>query len=370
MQKVCYSFSFNLTKKKNNPIKQFARFSFNKIKKDDLKNQLSTNPAYDIELTPTNKPKIYNDIDFIDSPRSPKSPKSDGDESEASSLLNKPNNNELNPNLNNSTVSNLLPSTSSSKSSLDSILKSPTTPASKRLDKTPDQTPTTPVYKSIIGSIKKSDSKKNLEDSHEETKLIEPDDADLSVSFKPNSDIEIQTKYTPSKITKNNQQLSQEKKKTSSILNLFKRTISEPNDEATKSKRESVVSLASTGFSQTPLNFGDVKYEIENIADVTKPMYSSTSRTNINGSQIIGNGSSSNLNPASSFSNLYMKALMEKKDSKNASANKRHSVNANTSGIKMNPNGAGSSGTPKSGKNDKYESSYSIHSYESEKSCY
>jgi hypothetical protein len=253
---------------------------------------------------------------------------------------------------------------------------------------------------SIKDSITNLSEKLKSTESPDKTKLIndkEEVDARVNNSF--------QARYTPSSGSKTKQQLQKEHRPSLSRNSLFLRTTSEsadikdnnqtadetPASLSKASKRSSIASSISSLFNRqsthSKLNFELVDDEIEKLAGTVK--IPSTSKSNINDSQTSVNlkGSKQFLNSSNSinnsFSDIYMKAINEKREENKKKANlnsntssfstnpdgkvsysKRNSINNISSKVNANPNGVNSNSRRDLNDNE------SINTYESEKSCY
>ena len=255
---------------------------------------------------------------------------------------------------------------------------------------------------SIKDSITNLSEKLKSTESPDKTKLINDNEEVDARKLVNNS---FQARYTPSSDSKTKQQLQKEHRPSLSRNSLFLRTTSESADIkdsnqiadetsaslSKASKRSSIASSISSLFNRqsthSKLNFELVDDEIEKLAGTVK--IPSTSKSNLNDSQTSVNlkGSKQFLNSSNSinnsFSDIYMKAINEKREENKKKANlnsntssistnpdakvsysKRHSINNISSKVSANPNGVNSNSRRDLNDNE------SINTYESEKSCY
>ena len=239
-------------------------------------------------------------------------------------------------------------------------------------------------------------------ENQEKIKLIN-DNEEVDVRIH-NESSSFQARYTPSSSTKTKQQMQKEHRPSLSRNSLYLRSTSESVDSketnqiadenvgvslSKTSKRSSIASSISSIFNRqsthSKLNFDLVDDEIDKLAGTVK--VPSTSKPNLNDSQTSVNlgGSKKFLNSSNSinnsFSDIYMKAINEKREEnkKKATLNskniinttttpdgktKRHSINNISSKINSNPSGVNSNSKRDLNDNE------SINTYESEKSCY
>jgi hypothetical protein len=320
------------------------------------------------------------------------------DDHEIKSLLNISNNREEDgedekPNaFSSKTIQSIDSTLTSSNLSINSIAKSPnklnsTNETSGGLNKT-----------AIKNSLNSLSEKMKTTENQEKIKLIN-DNEEVDVRIH-NESISFQARYTPSSSTKTKQQLQKEHRPSLSRNSLYLRTTSESVDSketnqiadensvslSKASKRSSIASSISSIFNRqsthSKLNFDLVDDEIDKLAGTVK--VPSTSKPNLNDSQTSVNlgGSKKFLNSSNSinnsFSDIYMKAINEKREenkkkatlnSKNTTTTpdgkaKRHSINNISSKINTNPSGVNSNSKRDLNDNE------SINTYESEKSCY
>ncbi len=291
------------------------------------------------------------------------------------------------------TIQSIDSTLTSSNLSINSIAKSPnklnpTNENSGGLNKT-----------AIKNSLNSLSEKMKTTENQEKIKLIN-DNEEVDVRIH-NESSSFQARYTPSSSTKTKQQMQKEHRPSLSRNSLYLRSTSESVDSketnqiadenvgvslSKTSKRSSIASSISSIFNRqsthSKLNFDLVDDEIDKLAGTVK--VPSSSKPNLNDSQTSVNlgGSKKFLNSSNSinnsFSDIYMKAINEKREEnkKKATLNsknntttpdgktKRHSINNISSKINSNPSGVNSNSKRDLNDNE------SINTYESEKSCY